>query len=352
MEEQTGGGQWQDSAALRVLTEFGLPALAFALGVGYATRNWPVSFVTGLAMSGTICLFSWLDQRLLHPHLEALSWDWLRLGLEMTLTLVDHVLGVMVTLFVSSSVFGFELAPWAAWIPVVGMALAFPIIHGTELALRYFRRLQEKESQEAQLRALATEAELRALRAQVNPHFLFNTLNTIAQLIHTDSDKAEDTVERLAEMFRYVLNGSERGWVPLEESLSFLDNYLEIEQARFGKRLRVSRAIDPEALGVLIPGLVLQPLMENAVQHGSGANGNIDVGIRVELDGDELEINITDQGPGMPRSHKVGKGSGHGLRNVDERLRLVYGEKHGLTIRDNEPHGTVVTIRVPVAKRM
>ena len=96
---------------------------------------------------------------------------------------------------------------------------------------------------------MATEAELKALKAQINPHFLFNTLNTIAALIHSDPAQAEATVERLAEMFRYVLAGSERGSVPLREELAFVDDYLEIEQARFGERLRVTREIAPEDLG-------------------------------------------------------------------------------------------------------
>jgi LytS/YehU family sensor histidine kinase len=111
------------------------------------------------------------------------------------------------------------------------MVIVFPIIHGTETALRYYRRLQDKERVEEQLRALATRAELRALKAQINPHFLFNTLNTIAHLIHADPAQAEATIERLAEMFRYVLTGSEWGLVPLAEELAFVDSYLEIERA-------------------------------------------------------------------------------------------------------------------------
>jgi signal transduction histidine kinase len=351
VEGRTGGGHGHDSPIGRVLLDFGLPALAFSLGAGFATRNWLTSIITGLAISGAICLFSWLDHRFLHPHLKKLSQDWLRLGLETTLTLFDHILGALVTLFICSSVLGLELVPWVAWIPVAGMVIAFPIIHGTEMALRYFRRLQDQQRQEAQLRALAAEAELKALKAQLNPHFLFNTLNTIAQLIHSDSDKAEDTVERLAEMLRHVLNGSGREWVPLSECLSFLDNYLEVERARFGQRLRIRRQIDPEALDVPVPSLLLQPLVENAVRHGSGADGSIDLGLRVDLDGDEVEITIMDQGAGMPRDHEVQKGLGYGLPNVKERLRLTYGEKYGLAIRDNEPNGTVVTVRIPAGTR-
>ena len=257
------------------------------------------------------------------------------------------LVGALVTLFICSSVLGFELAPWAAWIPVAGMVIAFPIIHGTELALRYFRQLQEKERQEEQLRALATEAELKALKAQINPHFLFSTLNTIAQLIHTDSEQAEATVERLAEMFRYVLNGSERRWVPLAEALSFLGSYLEIESARFGERLRVTREIDPEVLEVPVPSLILQPLVENAVRHGRGTDGSIDLTISVQARDDEIAIAITDLGPGMPARYQIGDGPGHGLRNVNQRLVRTYGEEYGLEIMANEPRGAVVALRIP-----
>jgi LytS/YehU family sensor histidine kinase len=232
------------------------------------------------------------------------------------------------------------------------MVVVFPIIHGTELALRYLRQVQEKERQEEQLKALATEAELKALKAQINPHFLFNTLNTIAELIHTDSERAEATVERLAEMFRYVLAGSERGLVPLAEELAFLDGYLEIERVRFGDQLRVTCGIAAETLDLLVPSLVLQPLVENTVRHGRGADGSIVLGIDIQTDGDRAVIAISDQGPGMPAGHKIGEGPGHGLYNVDQRLRKTYGQEYGLEISANQPQGTIVKLSVPARARI
>jgi two-component system LytT family sensor kinase len=349
MTEQSQGGRRQ--TVMRALAELALPALAFALSVGLATGNWPASFATGLVISGAIAGLCWLDQRFLHPHLEKLSWDWMHLGLEMTILLLDHVVGAVAALLVCSHIFGFEVVPSAAWLAVAAMVIFFPIIHGTEMALRFFRQAQEKERQEGQLKALATEAELKALKAQINPHFLFNTLNTIAELIHADSDRAEATVERLAEMFRYVLNGSERGLVPLEEELAFLDDYLEIERVRFGDRLRVTRGIAPGVLGLLVPSLVLQPLVENTIRHGQGADGSIDLGIDIHIDGDRVVIAISDQGPGMPVRHKLGEGPGHGLYNVDQRLRKTYGEEYGLEISANQSQGTIVTLSIPVGAR-
>jgi two-component system LytT family sensor kinase len=198
---------------------------------------------------------------------------------------------------------------------------------------------------EQELRTLATQAELKALKAQINPHFFFNALNTIAALIHTDPALAEASVERLAGMFRYVLAGSERGQVSLEEELAFVDDYLEIERARFGERLRVTREIDPRALSVPVPSLILQPLVENAVKHGHRDDGGIELDIRVEPVDGGVNITVADQGPGMPAGYRTGGSSGHGLRNVDERLRKMYGG--GLEVRENQPQGTVVTICIP-----
>jgi len=126
-----------------------------------------------------------------------------------------------------------------------------------------------------------------------------------------------------------------------------VDDYLAIERARFGRRLRVTREIDPRALSTPVPSLILQPLVENAVRHGQGSDGSVDLTIRVQPQGDEIQITIADHGPGMHQEDR--KEAGHGLRNVDERLRKIYGEAYGLEIRDNEPQGTVLVVRVPAS---
>ncbi len=338
----------REHSVQRILIELVLPAIGFGLSVGFAIQDYLASLVTGFAISGTIYALYQLDHAFLRPRLESVPRDWLKVGLEMTFTLLEHILGALLALLVCSRLFGFQVVPSVAWLGLVGIVIVFPIIHGTETALRYYRRLQDKERQEERLRALATQGELRALKAQINPHFLFNTLNTIAQLIHTDPARAEATIERLAEMFRYVLAGSERGLVPLAEELAFVDSYLEIERARFGRRLRVNRQIAPQALDVPMPSLILQPLVENAVRHGRGPDGQVDVTIRVQKEEIQVTIAVADHGPGMLSNHAIGQGSGFGLRNVDQRLRKTYGEAYGLEIEDREPRGAVVMVRIPL----
>ena len=322
-----------------------ISGLLFGVGVGLATRRYLISLITGLAMSSAIEAAYLLDNVFLQPRLKRLSCDWLRFGLGIVFALLGHIGGAGLALLACSWLFHFSIWDTRVWWAVVGMVVGFPVIHGTESALRFYRQLKEKEQLEERLRVMATEAELKALKAQINPHFFFNTLNTIAALIPSDPALAEASVERLAQMFRYALTGSERGQVSLAEELAFVDDYLEIERARFGERLQITREIDPQALSVLVPSLILQPLVENAIRHGHGDGGRIALDIRVEYADESVHITVADQGPGMPPGYRIGDGPGHGLRNVDERLWKAY--ERGVEIQENSPHGTTAIINIP-----
>ena len=335
----------RDKLSRALIHQILAPLVGATLGVAVTTGRWDWSAVgTGLAVTGTLDLIWRLDRAFIHPHLKRIPQDWLRLEIEMFVSVAGHLLGTLLALLVCGAIFGFQVTPITSWLLLIGIMMVFPILHGAELAVGYYRQLREKERVEQELRALAAQAELKALKAQINPHFLFNTLNTIAALIHSDPALAEATVERLAELFRYVLAGSERVQVPLSEELAFLDRYLEIEQARFGKRLHVRREIDPESLETAVPSLILQPLVENAIRHGQNREGRIDLTIGVARQDEGVSITIADQGPGMPANYRIADGPGHGLRNVDERLRGLYG--HGIELEQNQLQGTAVTIRV------
>jgi signal transduction histidine kinase len=337
----------QRSFWLRSTIWTAVAGLAFAVSVGISTRRFGISLVTGLAMALAIEGVYLLDRAFIQPRLKRLPHDWLRFGLGQILSLLEHIVPALLALLLCSRLFGFAVWDTRAWWAVGGLLVGVPIIHGTETALRLGRQLREKERIEQRLRKLASQAEWKALQAQINPHFLFNSLSTIAQLAHSNPAKAETTIEHLAGMCRYVLAGSERGLVPLREELAFVDAYLEIERACFGERLHVNRVVAPEALDVPVPSLILQPLVENAVRHGRGPGGSVDLTLHVLLQENAVRISVTDQGPGVPRQQSGAEGQGHGLRNVAERLRKTYGEECSLEIQPNVPRGTTAVVCIP-----
>ncbi len=211
-------------------------------------------------------------------------------------------------------------------------------------------RKQEQEKREQQLVLEASRSELKALRAQINPHFLFNALNVIASLTHRDPDRAEAVVEELAEVFRYTLSRSEQEWVRLEEELGFVRAYLSVEKARFGDRLQVECVADPAAEQCLIPAMILQTLVENAIKHGvSAVRSGGTIRIAATLAGDRLSLAVADNGPGIdPDGGGRRKGTGYGLKNVRSRLAGYFGESASLKVSRDETSGmTVALIQLP-----
>jgi two-component system sensor histidine kinase LytS len=201
---------------------------------------------------------------------------------------------------------------------------------------------------EQELRTLASRAELRALRAQINPHFLFNALNTVAGSIRTHPEVADDTLIQLAEVFRYTLARSENEWVRLTDEIAFVHAYLAVEQARFGDRLRVTILGEPDA-NIRVPAMIIQPLVENAIKHGTAElTGPGKVVIEMVCTASQMNIRVIDNGPGFPENFRLEDDrAGHGLRNVAQRLRGYYGEAGNLRWQ-NSVIGTVVTIEMPV----
>ncbi len=210
-------------------------------------------------------------------------------------------------------------------------------------------RLRQRR-QELQL--LASRAELKALRAQINPHFLFNALNAIAGLIQERPQLADETIERLAQVFRYTLRKSDAEWARLEEEVEFIEASLQVEKARFGERLRVEFDVDPAAGAALIPAMSIQPLIENAIRHGvSAVEGGGVVRLRAGLAGGYLEIEVFDNGPGFPPGFDLEQcEDGHGLRNVMRRLIGYYGEAAELRW-ESDGRGCRVCLRAPCLAR-
>jgi signal transduction histidine kinase len=199
------------------------------------------------------------------------------------------------------------------------------------------------------LRELAGRAELKALRAQINPHFLFNALNAIAGLIHTQPALAEETVERLAEVFRYTLRGASREWVRLDEEMEFVAACLGVEKARFGDRLALDIEVAPDAAAVRVPAMCVQPLVENAIKHGTAQReGRGCIAVHAAVASGRVSIQVTDNGPGFPAAFRLESGEGHGLRNIAGRLSGYYGASASLTW-ENLPEGARVSLEFPCA---
>jgi two-component system LytT family sensor kinase len=214
---------------------------------------------------------------------------------------------------------------------------------------RYTREIREQE-----IGKLATEAELRALRAQINPHFLFNALTTIGYLIQTAPPRALDTLLRLTALLRGVLR-SEGELTTLGRELEVVESYLDIERARFEHRLHVTIDAPARLRNIRLPSLLLQPLVENAVKHGIGqkqSGGHVLIRARVERAGNErrqLVLTVRDTGAGKTaQALERGRASGVGLRNVERRLECQYGKAGSLSIQTAVDEGTVVEIRLPL----
>jgi two-component sensor histidine kinase len=232
-----------------------------------------------------------------------------------------------------------------ALIPVVPTALLCVVGFNQH----YWRILVLKGRQVA-LQELAVSAQLAALRAQVNPHFLFNSLNSIAQLITVDPAKAEACVERLGEIYRYLLQRAHSDFVPLADELRVAEAYLEIEHARFGDNLIVEEKIDAPARTVLLPSLILQPLVENAVKHGiSPKLGGGRITIEAHVENGDLRLAVSDTGVGVKQQATMFD-RGVGLSNVRDRILHLYGTDYLPEVRSSPDRGTTVTLRIPTSR--
>jgi signal transduction histidine kinase len=215
--------------------------------------------------------------------------------------------------------------------------------------VRFRERQIRQDEREQELRLLASRAELKALRAQINPHFLFNALNAIAGLIGSNPQLADETVEQLAQVFRYTLRKSENEWVRLDEEMEFVAAYLNVERARFGDRLAVEFDVDSAAGELSIPAMSVQPLVENAIKHGvSGIQARGSVRVRAALRAGRLTVEVFDNGPGFPAGFRL-SAAGHGLRNVAERIAGYRGGDARLAW-ESTGEGTRVWMEMPVTQ--
>lgn len=219
--------------------------------------------------------------------------------------------------------------------------------------LQYQKHSREQAVREANLQKLSREAELKALKAQVNPHFLFNTLNSINALVIKDPKKTREMITRLGNMLRYVLDVSESDFVPLRREMEFVEDYLAIEKTRLGEKLQLYVNVDKNLMDVPVPPIILQPLVENAIKHGVAkqARGGW-VRIDVKAEKGNLKYQVTDSGGKLSPPGKnlnVTLNQGLGLKNIRERLKCIFNDDFSFNIENNTPSGVVAAVVFPIS---
>ncbi len=291
-----------------------------------------------------LSLYRWVTRNLKRPKLDR------QILLLMLITAMQFCTSELSRLYpryffeLHSDKWGWELA----------ICLCAPVVVGIPLKIWNQIRIERKLEEQSRL---LLQARLDALQRQINPHFLFNTLNSITSLVRSQPELAREMIVKLANILRVLLKERE-AFVPFEEELAFTDDYLDIEQVRFGEKLRVVKEIAPETLQIVVPSMLLQPLIENSIKHGLEPRidgGTVTLRSRVQADG-KLLIEVEDDGVGMaPGRASVGEiarpGTGIGMRNVRERMQVLYGAAAEVTIESRPGRGTKVALSMPVVER-
>ena len=231
---------------------------------------------------------------------------------------------------------------WDIYIPALFYVLQFGIFHTYD----YYRKIQRAQARELELKQTALQSELTALKAQLNPHFLYNTFNTISASVPPEQEYTRELIADLADLFRYQLWASNQEVVPLKVEIDFVKKYLKLEQARYGDRLEVVFNVEEKTEDAPVIPMLLQPLVENAIRHG--ISPLVDGG-RIEVNASEQDEHITlqvqDTGIGFSAAEHSGSGHGIGLKNTRRRLQLRYETE--LSVQPNEPQGTNISITIP-----
>jgi hypothetical protein len=301
-------------------------------------------------------LVVWLSRRLPIERGRVVSPSVTHLGMALVLSLLHT--GARIALQPGlREVIEVDRAGMASWNPVFALAvLELPVhvfIYGAILVgaytVQYYRRLRERELAATRLSAQLADARMQALRMQLNPHFLFNAMNSIAMLVRDSRrEAAVDTLEGLSDLLRYVLDDSARQEVRLKRELEFIERYLAIEKIRFQERLDVRLHADGDTLEALVPNLVLQPIVENAIRHGiANRVAATTVTVTARKKEGSLQLHVSDDGPGFRGTAGARGSTGVGIDNTRKRLAQLYGDRASLDVEDASPSGAIVTITLP-----
>ena len=290
-----------------------------------------------------LSIYRWVTRNLRHPRLD-------RQILLLVLVMVMEFCTSMLARFFPRHLFELHSDSW--WVELLICATA-PIVVGIPLKIWNAIRIEQKLEEQGRL---LMEARLDALQRQINPHFLFNTLNSITSLVRSQPELAREMIVKLASILRMLLKERE-AFVPFREELEFTDDYLGIEVVRFGEKLKVEKDIAEDTLDIVVPSMLLQPLIENSIKHGLEpriSGGTVTLRSRI-VDG-RLLVEVEDDGVGMapernrpsPVSGLVRPGAGIGMRNVRERMEVLYGSEASVEIVSRPGRGTKVTLMMPI----
>lgn len=323
---------------------FALPVnLAIAMLAGAFGRFADKEDVWSFSPMIDLSIYRWVTRNLRRPHLD-------RQILLLVLVAGIQFGSSMLARFYPKRIFELNTDVW--WVELLICATA-PVVVGIPLkiwnAIRVERKLEEQGR-------LLLEARLDALQRQINPHFLFNTLNSITSLVRSQPELAREMIVKLANILRVLLKDRE-AFVPFSEELAFTDDYLDIEVVRFGDKLKVVKEIAEDTLSIVVPGMLLQPLIENSIKHGLEpriSGGTVTLRSRITAQG-ELLIEVEDDGVGMDPERAIlspggvlAPGTGIGVRNVRERMEVLYGSLAAVEMESRPGRGTKVSLRMPV----
>lgn len=292
-------------------------------------------------------------------------WGWMELGwtaLLLRVAAITVAMSMVWTIVGYGYVYGVLGEPWTSTKFSPAEAIALTTFNGVLVFIGWFclyfiyhifERLSRLQVEQLRLAASVKEAELRALKSQVNPHFLFNSLNSLRALIDEDAPKARESVTRLANMLRYSLQSGQQETVPLEEEIRIVEDYLALELIRHESRLRVRWTVSDDARARPVPPMLLQTLVENAVKYGiSTRREGGEVVITASIEADNLHIGVTNPGevatPASAAAARAGSSTGVGLRNASERLKLLFGDKARLTLAAEPPGCVTAHVLIPL----
>lgn len=329
---------WAGATLLYAILLMEQRQIEFTLALTLSMLRFGILAALGIPM-WTVC------ERLLAARPSKIQWTLGHLAMAAVVLLIW--LGIYIP--VSALLYGQTMAERLRSIPplqYLEFGLTYTLMAGGIVTFMLSGLLEAQRRREVELMALAQEAELRALKAQIRPHFLFNVLNSIYSLIGSRPEQAREMVDLVADLMRRTLDASEEQFVPIEWELQVVDRYLRIEKVRLGARLDAKVETEGLPPGAVISPLLLQPLVENAIKHGVGARpGPGTVLVQVRRDGDSIEFVVRDSGPGV--SGEIPHTSGRGLSLTRRRLEAVYGADFSLELRNLETRGFEVKLRIP-----